>query len=62
MGSGGDEGPIRGGDKAFLVRLIGGVAVVFLLGAMVLALLDRSRLGTCAARGFEQLTDAPPSD
>ena len=60
----GDEGdrPIRKGDKGFLFRLIGGVGVVVLLGILVLGLLDRSRLGGCAARGFLQITDTPSSD
>jgi len=58
----GDERPIRRGDRGFLVRLAGGAALVVLLGVLVLGLIDRSRLGSCAARGFEQLTDEPASD
>jgi hypothetical protein len=61
MGSG-DDRPIRRGDRAFLLRLIGGAALVVLLGVLVLGLMDQSRLGSCAARGFQQLTDEPPSD
>ena len=57
-----DDPPIRKGDKGFLFRLIGGVGIVVLLGALVLGLLDRSRLGGCAARGFLQVTDTPSSD
>jgi len=61
MGSG-DEGPIRKGDRGFLFRLIGGAALVALLAILVLGLLDKSRLGSCAARGFQDVTDAPSSD
>ena len=61
MGNGND-GPIRKGDRAFLFRLLGGAAVVALLATLVLGLLDDSRLGSCAARGFLQVTDAPSSD
>ena len=61
MGNGNDR-PIRKGDKAFLLRLIGGVGVVVLLSVLVLGLLDKSRLGSCAARGFLQVTDPPSSD
>jgi hypothetical protein len=61
MGSS-DDGRIRRGDRGFLFRLIGGTAVVLLLGILVLGLLDQSELGGCAARGFQQLTAEPPSD
>ena len=61
MGNG-DEGPIRKGDKSFVFRLIGGVGVVILLGVLVLGILDKSNLGSCAARGFLQVTDTPSSD
>ena len=57
-----DEPPIRRGDRGFLFRLIGAAGVVILLAVLVLGLLDRSRLGGCAARGFEQVTDPPASD
>jgi hypothetical protein len=58
----GSERRIRKGDRAFLFRLIGGVAVVVLLGILVLGLLDQSRLGSCAARGFLQITETRSSD
>lgn len=58
----GDEQRIRKGDRGFLFRLLGGAAVVALLAVLVLGLLDQSRLGSCAARGFQQVTDAPSSD
>ena len=61
MGNG-DDRPIRKGDRAFLFRLLGGAAVVALLAALVLGLLGNLRLGSCAARGFLQVTDAPSSD
>jgi hypothetical protein len=61
MGNG-DDRPIRKGDKGFLFRLIGGLGVVALLAMLVLGLLDASRLGSCAARGFLQVTDPPSSD
>ncbi len=61
MGSGNDE-RIRRGDRGFLFRLMGGAALVVLLGILVLGLMDQSRLGSCAAQGFEQLTAEPPSD
>lgn len=61
MASGDDE-PIRKGDRGFLFRLIGGAAVVVLLTVLILGLLDRSRLGSCAARGFLDVTDVPASD
>ena len=61
MRTSGDR-PIRKGDRGFLFRLIGGVAVVILLGVLVLGLLDKSRLGSCAARGFLQVTDPGASD
>lgn len=60
MGSSEDR-RIRRGDRGFLFRLIGGTAVVVLLGILVLGLLDRSTLGSCAARGFEELTADPSS-
>lgn len=56
-----DDAPIRKGDRGFLFRLLGGAGVVVLLAVLVLGLLDKSRLGSCAARGFEQVTDAPSS-
>lgn len=59
----GTEGrPIRKGDRGFLLRLVGGAAVVVLLAVLVLGLLDDSRLGSCAARGFLQITETPSSD
>jgi hypothetical protein len=61
MGTG-DDGPIRKGDRGFLFRLLGGAVVVVLLGILVLGLLDKSRLGSCAARGFLQVTEPPSSD
>ena len=56
------EAPIRKGDRGFLFRLFGGAAVVVLLAILVLGVLDKSRLGGCAARGFQNVTDASPSD
>lgn len=56
------DGPIRKGDRGFLMRLAGGVGVVLLLGVLVLGLLDDSRVGSCAARGFLQITETPSSD
>jgi hypothetical protein len=53
---------IRKGDRGFLLRLVGGVGVAVLLALLVLGVLDDSRLGSCAARGFLQITDAPSSD
>jgi hypothetical protein len=61
MGNG-DDRPVRKGDRGFLFRLLGGAAVVVLLAILVLGLLGQSRLGSCAARGFLQLTDTPSSD
>ncbi|MGB5702788.1 MAG: hypothetical protein WBM48_08230 [Polyangiales bacterium] len=57
-----DNRPIRKGDIGFLFRLLGGAAVVILLAILVLGLMDQSRLGSCAARGFLQVTDPPSSD
>ncbi len=57
-----EERPIRKGDRAFLFRLAGGAALVALLATLVLGLLDKSRLGSCATHGFRQLTGAPSSD
>jgi hypothetical protein len=57
-----DNRPIRKGDRGFLFRLLGGAAVVILLAILVLGLMDQSRLGSCAARGFLQVTDPPSSD
>ena len=54
--------PGGGGDKGFLLRLLGGATLVFLLAVLVLGVLDRSRLGSCAARGFLQVTQEPGSD
>ena len=61
MGSGKDR-RIRKGDRGFLLRLVGGAGVVVLLAILVLGILDDSRLGSCAARGFLQVTDTPSSD
>ena len=61
MGGENDE-RIRKGDRAFLLRLVGGFGVAVLLALLVLGVLDDSRLGSCAARGFLQITDAPSSD
>jgi hypothetical protein len=58
----GDHQPIRKGDRGFLFRLLGGAGVVVLLTILVLGLLDQSRLGSCAARGFLEVTDVPSSD
>ena len=60
--SGADDQQIRKGDRGFLLRLIGAAAVVVLLAVLVLGILDDSRLGSCAARGFLQLTDTSSSD
>ncbi len=57
-----DDRPIRKGDRGFLMRLAGGAGIVILLGVLVLGLLDDSRLGSCAARGFLQITETPSSD
>ena len=57
-----DDDPIQKGDRAFLLRLVGTAAVVVILAVLVLGLLDRSRLGSCAARGFLQITETPSSD
>jgi hypothetical protein len=62
----GKDRPIRTGDRSFVLRLAGGVGVVVLLVFLVLGVLDSSRLGSCAARGFLQITEpgssheAPP--
>lgn len=61
MGNG-DDRPIRKGDRGFLFRLIGGAALVALLAILVIGSLDKSRLGSCAAQGFQDVTDAPSSD
>lgn len=61
MGGENDE-RIRKGDRGFLLRIVGGVGVAVLLALLVLGVLDDSRLGSCAARGFLQVTDAPSSD
>lgn len=61
MGDAGKQ-PIRRGDKGFVLRLLGGFALVVLLGVVVLGLLDRSRLGSCAARGFLQVTQDAGSE
>ena len=61
MGSG-KHRRIRKGDRGFLLRLVGGAGVVVLLAILVLGILDDSRLGSCAARGFLQVTDTPSSD
>ncbi len=53
---------IRKGDPGFLLRLAGGLAVAVLLAVLVFGVLDRSRLGSCAARGFLQVTETPSSD
>jgi hypothetical protein len=58
----GDHEPIRKGDRGFLFRLIGGAAIVLFLSILVLSVLDNSKLGSCAAHGFQQVTDAPASD
>ena len=61
MGSGEDH-QIGKGDRGFLLRLVGGVGVVVLLAILVLGILDDSSLGSCAARGFLQVTETPSSD
>jgi hypothetical protein len=53
--------PIRTGDRGFVLRLAGGLGVVALLAFLVLGVLDSSRLGSCAARGFLQITEPGPS-
>jgi hypothetical protein len=58
----GDEQRIRRGDRGFLLQLLGALAVVFVLALLVLGVLGKSRLGSCAARGFLQVTETPPSD
>lgn len=61
MGHGEDE-PIRKGDRGFVLRLVGAGLVVVVLAILVLGLLDSSNLGNCAARGFLEVTETPPSD
>jgi hypothetical protein len=58
----GDEQRVRKGDRGFLLRLAGAVAVVFVLAFLLLTVLDRSRLGSCTARGFFQVTETQRSD
>jgi len=60
--TGADDQRIRKGDRSFVLRLIGAGAVVVFLAVLVLGVLDDSRLGSCAARGFLQLTETPSSD
>ncbi|KPK14914.1 MAG: hypothetical protein AMJ62_11400 [Myxococcales bacterium SG8_38] len=58
----GEEKRLRRGDLRFLMRICGAVALVVLLAVLVLGVLDRSRLGSCAARGFLEVTETPSSD
>ena len=58
----GEDEPIRRGDRGFVLRLVGAALVVVLLGFLVLGVLDSSNLGNCAARGFLEVTETPPSD
>lgn len=60
--SGGNDQPIRKGDRGFLLRLVGGVGAVVLLAVLILGVLDDSRFGSCAARGFLEITETPSSD
>lgn len=60
--AGADDQQIRKGDRGFVLRLIGAAAVVVLLTVLVLGILDDSELGSCASRGFLQLTEPPSSD
>jgi hypothetical protein len=57
----GKDRPIRTGDRGFVLSLAGGVGVAILLAFLVLGVLDSSRLGSCAARGFLQITEPGPS-
>ncbi|MEM7434756.1 MAG: hypothetical protein AAF436_06350 [Myxococcota bacterium] len=57
----GDGDPIRRGDRGFLVRLVGGGLAVIVLAILLLNVLDSSNLGGCASRGFDQVTETPPS-
>jgi hypothetical protein len=57
----GKDRPIRTGDRGFVLRLAGGAGVAILLAFLVLGVLDSSRLGSCAARGFLQITEPAPS-
>ncbi|MEM9729425.1 MAG: hypothetical protein AAF997_12625 [Myxococcota bacterium] len=60
--SNGDERPIRRGDRAFVLRLLGGSLGVLLIAILLLNVLDTTDFGGCAARGFNQVTESPPSD
>jgi hypothetical protein len=57
-----DQNRIRRGDLGFLLKLLGAVVLVFLLALLILGFLDNSRFGSCAARGFLQVTETPSSD
>jgi hypothetical protein len=57
-----DEQGIRKGDRGFLFQLLGALALVFVLALLVLGVLNESSLGSCAARGFLQVTETPSSD
>ncbi|MDH3728618.1 MAG: hypothetical protein OER77_13900 [Myxococcales bacterium] len=58
----GEDEPIRRGDRRFVLRLVGAGLVVVFLAFLVLGVLDSSNLGNCAARGFLEVTETPPSD
>ncbi|MGB5812241.1 MAG: hypothetical protein WBG86_17015 [Polyangiales bacterium] len=57
----GDDAPIRKGDRGFVLRLaLAGLALV-LFTLVLFDVLDGSNLGGCAARGFLEVTETPPS-
>ncbi|MGD8316285.1 MAG: hypothetical protein PVH76_00990 [Myxococcales bacterium] len=60
--SGSDPNRIPRGDPGFLLKLLGGVALFLLAAALILGVLDKSSVGSCAARGFFQVTETPALD
>lgn len=57
-----EDGPIRKGDRGFVLRLLGASVAIAILAILALGVLDSSNLGNCAARGFLHVTETPPSD
>lgn len=47
---------LRKRDKAFLLRIALRIGVVVLLGVWLVLSMDGSEIGSCAARGFGNLT------
>ncbi|MDH5491650.1 MAG: hypothetical protein OEY14_06835 [Myxococcales bacterium] len=56
------EERLRRRDGRFLIRLLILLAIAFGVGLLAFSWLTDDRVGACAARGFGEVTAAPPAE